>query len=98
MKDPREFIFEVLLASNRLADGVLAGRSKGGRRAASSTTTCYFEAFAKEQFAVLERRLNDAITAVASMIIGAWDAAGRPPIPPERRAIPASGAKPKPQG
>ena len=29
----------------------------------------------------MERRLNDSITAVASMIIGAWEQAGRPAIP-----------------
>ena len=28
----------------------------------------------------MEKRLNDAITAVASMIIGAWEQAGRPAV------------------
>ena len=42
----------------------------------------YFEAFGTDQLSVMERRLNDSITAVASLIIGAWEQAGRPAIPP----------------
>ncbi len=83
VSDPREFMFDVLLASNRLADGVLAADLKAvaGRQ---SYDDAYFEMLAKEQLAVIERRLNDAITAVASVIIGAWEQAGRPAVPPER--------------
>lgn len=96
-KDPREFVFRVLLDSNRLADGVLQADLKAvaGR---DFYDDAYFEALAKDQFPVVERRINDAITAVASMIVGAWDAAGRPPIPPERARSPRPVAKPKPQG
>ncbi len=97
VKDPREFVFQVLLASNRLSDGVLQADLKAvvGREFYDDA---YFEALAKDQFPALERRLNDAITAVASMVLGAWDAAGRPPIPPERARSPRPVAKPKPQG
>ena len=35
----------------------------------------------KDQLSVMERRLNDSITAVASAIAGAWEQAGRPVIP-----------------
>ena len=47
--DLREFMFQVLLASNRLADGVLAADRKAvaGREFYDDA---YFEAFAKEQF------------------------------------------------
>ncbi len=31
----------------------------------------------------MQQRLNDSITAVASMIIGAWEQAGRPALPPD---------------
>jgi hypothetical protein len=97
VKDAREFVFQVLLDSNRLADSVLQADLKAvaGREFYDEV---YFASLAKDQFPVLERRINDAITAVAATIIGAWDAAGRPPIPPERARTPRPVAKPKPQG
>lgn len=81
--DPRAFMFDVLLASNRLSDGVLEADRKAvvGREFYDDG---YFEAFAKDQLSVVERRLNDAITAVASLVIGAWEQAGRPAVPVER--------------
>jgi hypothetical protein len=80
VSDPREFMFDALLASNRLAAGVLAADLKAtqGRQFYDDG---YYEAFGKEQLTVLERRLSDSITAVASVIIGAWEQAGRPAIP-----------------
>jgi hypothetical protein len=78
--DPREFMFQTLLASNKLAEGVL----EADRRAALGREFYddeYFDALAKAQLSVLEQRLNDSITAVASIVIGAWDQAGRPAIP-----------------
>lgn len=81
--DPRESMFETLLASNKLAEGVL----QSDRRAAQGRGFYddeYFEALAKEQLSVLERRLNDSITAVAAFVIGSWEQAGRPAIPLER--------------
>jgi hypothetical protein len=103
--DVREFMFQVLLDSNRLADSVLEADRKAvvGREFYDDG---YFKAFAAAQFAVLERRINDSIAAVASVITGAWEAAGRPPLPPDRprtpRPVPrppstpagATGAKP----
>ena len=87
VKDPREFMFQVLLDSNRLADGVLAADRKAvaGR---DFYDDGYFDVFAKEQFTTLEKRINDSITAVASVIIGAWEAAGRPTVPPQRPRTP----------
>jgi hypothetical protein len=76
-------MFDVLLASNRLADAVL----EDDRKAASGRQLyddAYFAAFATAQVGAIERRINDSITAVASIIIGAWEAAGQPPLPPER--------------
>jgi hypothetical protein len=40
----------------------------------------YFEKFFGKVQSVLERRLSDAITATASMIVSAWDQAGRPTV------------------
>jgi hypothetical protein len=97
VSDPREFMFQVLLDSNRLADGVLAAdrRAVIGREFYDDG---YFEALGSDQVRVVEQRINDSITAVASMIIGAWDAAGRPPLPPYRPRTPRPVARPKPPG
>lgn len=83
VKDPREFMFEVLLASNRLADAVLEADLKAvqGREFYDDV---YFELLAKDQLSVMQTRLNDAMTAVASVIVSAWEQAGRPAVPVER--------------
>lgn len=85
--DPRTFMFDTLLESNRLAAEVLAAdrQASSGREFYDDG---YFEAFGKLQRDVLERRLNDAIAAFAGLVIGAWDAAGRPPVPVELPAAP----------
>ena len=41
----------------------------------------YFRILDRETRPILERQLSRAITGVASMIYGAWDAAGRPELP-----------------
>jgi hypothetical protein len=92
--DPRGFIFDVLLASNQLADDVL----EADRLAATGREFYddgYFAVFEKEQFSTLEKRINDSISAVASLIIGAWEAAGRPAIPPDRPRTPRPIPRPK---
>ena len=101
VKDPREFMFQVLLESNKLAEGVLAADKKAvaGREFYDDV---YFEALAKEQFSVLQKRINDSITAVASMIISAWEAAGRPALPADGarapRPVTRPPAPPRPPG
>jgi hypothetical protein len=87
VSDPRTFMFDVLLASNRLAGGVLEADAKAsaGREFYDDG---YFSVFAKEQLGVLQQRINDSITAVASVIVGAWEQAGRPKIPAERTRQP----------
>jgi hypothetical protein len=93
VKDAREFMFSVLLASNKLADGVLAADKKAvaGREFYDDA---YFDAFAKEQLPVVQQRLNDSITAVASVIIGAWEQAGRPAIVLDRPRTPRPVSRP----
>jgi hypothetical protein len=82
IRNPRDFVFDTLLASNRLAAGVLAAdrRAAEGREYYDAE---YFEAFAAGALPGLERRLNDSITAVAGIIIGAWEQSGRPAVPAE---------------
>ncbi|MGE0040575.1 MAG: hypothetical protein AB7H88_12710 [Vicinamibacterales bacterium] len=78
--DPRDFVFDVLLRSNRLAEGVLAAdlEAAAGREAYDDG---YYAAFAAAQGPLLEQRVNETITAVASVIVGAWEAAGKPAVP-----------------
>lgn len=85
--DPRTFIFDALLASNRAAKNVLESDQKAaaGREFYDDA---YFDAFAKGTLPVLERRLNEAITGVASIIIGAWEQAGKPALPLEAPRTP----------
>jgi hypothetical protein len=90
VKDPRAFLFDTLLQSNRLAAGVLAAdREAIGDR--DVYDDAYYAAFFAANKTVMERRLNDSIAGIAAMITGAWEAAGKPaivldpPIQPQRR-------------
>ena len=84
---PRDFMFETLLASNRAAANVLESDTKAaaGREFYDDA---YFDAFASGTLPVLERRLNESIAAVAAMITGAWEQAGRPAVPVEQPRTP----------
>jgi hypothetical protein len=91
---PRDTMFEVLLASNRLAANVL----DSDRQAAEGREfydDAYFAAFAKGSLGTLERRLNDSIAAVASFIVGAWEMAGKPAVPTDADRTPRRIRRPK---
>ena len=94
ISNPRDFMFDTLLASNRAAANVLQSdaRAAEGREFYDDA---YFEAFAKGALPTLERRLNESITAGASMIIGAWEQAGKPAIPAEPVRTPRRIRRPK---
>jgi hypothetical protein len=79
---PRDAMFEVLLASNRLAPNVLES-DRAAAQGREFYDDAYFGAFANGSLGTLERRLNDSIAAVASFITGAWEAAGKPMVPAE---------------
>jgi hypothetical protein len=73
----RDAAFDALLASHQLVDRLLTA----DREAIGSKDTyddAYFEAFFVKVQPVLERRLAESITATAGVIIGAWQAAGKP--------------------
>lgn len=92
---PRDAMFDVLLASNRLASNVL----ESDRKAAEGREfydDAYFEAFAAGTLSTLERRLNDSIAGVASFIVGAWEAAGKPSLPKEGARTPRRIRRPNP--
>jgi hypothetical protein len=79
---PRDAMFDTLLVSFTLTEAVLAAdrEAAAGREFYDDG---YFEAFTREARPIMERRLNDSISAVAGFIIGAWEAAGRPAVPLE---------------
>jgi hypothetical protein len=75
--NPRDFAFDVLIDSHRLVAGILAAddAAKSGKEAYDED---YFEKFFARVQPTLERQLSAAIAATAGVIIGAWEAAGRP--------------------
>lgn len=78
--NPRDFMFEALLSGTRLAPRI----DKADADAIGSRDVYddrYYEAFRKGAGPVMEQRLNESIAAVAAMIAGAWEAAGRPRVP-----------------
>jgi hypothetical protein len=79
MTNPRDTAFDVLLESHRLVDPIV----KADTDAVAGRDTYdddYYEKFFTRTKPVLERRLSEAITATASVIIGAWTEAGRPVV------------------
>jgi hypothetical protein len=78
--NPRDFIFDAVLEDTRLAPMILdADRAAIGER--DVYDDAYYEAFFGGARVVMERRLDDSITAVAALIAGAWEAAGKPAVP-----------------
>ena len=77
MTNPRDTAFDVLLESYRLVDPILEADTEAiaGK---DSYDDDYYEKFFTRVKPVLDRRLSEAITATASVIIGAWTEAGRP--------------------
>jgi hypothetical protein len=88
--NPREHLFEVIVAGTQLVPAILESdlAAIGSRDVYDDA---YYDAFFKANRAVMERRLNESITAIAGVIIGAWEAAGKPalpltlPTPPQRK-------------
>ncbi len=75
----RDFAFEALLASRPARRGHLESRQDRGS-GKEFYDDDYYEKFFVAVKPVLEKRLSDAITATASLIVGAWDAAGKPAL------------------
>jgi hypothetical protein len=76
----RDFVFDTLLESFQNVDAVLAA----DREAIGSADTYddrYYDAFFARVRPVLEKRLGQAISGVASVIASEWDRAGRPALP-----------------
>jgi hypothetical protein len=90
VRDPRTFIFDRLLEDTQLAPVVLKGDLDAIGTKDAYDDTYYTSFFASNQ-TVMERRFNESVAAVAAMITGAWEAAGKPaivldpPATPQRR-------------
>jgi hypothetical protein len=94
ISNPRDFMFDALLASNRLAPNVLES-DKNAAEGREFYDDAYFAAFARGTLPTLEKRLNESIAAVAAMITGAWEQAGKPAVPAELPRTPQRIRRPK---
>ena len=77
--NPRDAAFGVLLASYRLVDPILQADTDAAT-GKDTYDTDYYEKFFTTVRPILERRLSEAITATAGIIVGAWEQAGRPAV------------------
>src|SRR6266850_2362683 len=83
---PRDFAFDTLLTSYQKVDELLkADREALGNK--DSYDNAYYEAFFQKVKPLLEERLSAAITATASVIVSAWEQAGRPVIKDPVRSL-----------
>ena len=80
VSNPRDTAFATLIAANRRVDEILAADTK-----AVAGKEVYDDDYFAKLFAgvkpVLDKQLSDAISATAGVIIGAWQAAGKPALP-----------------
>jgi hypothetical protein len=80
--DFNTFIFDVIVKSQSMVDAVL-----GADRVAASGRELYdgpfFDAFFRNVRPTLEDRLGESASAVASVIVAAWQRAGSPTPPPD---------------
>ncbi len=84
----RDFAFQTIVMSESLAQGVLDADRKAtaGRELYDDG---YFAALLDGARPTLERRLNESVSATASVIVAAWTEAGKPPLPAGRVTTPA---------
>jgi hypothetical protein len=77
--ETRDAMFDALVSGAVLAEGLLAAdlRAAEGRTAYDNG---YYDIFFGAARPVLERRTSEAITAVAGVILGAWEQAGKPDL------------------
>ena len=78
----RDAMFDYIVGSEALAGSVLdADRAAAAGR--EFYDDAYFAAFFASTRTVLERRLSESSSALASAIVSAWTAAGKPALPPD---------------
>jgi len=79
---PRDYAFDTLIASFQKVDALLKA-DKEAIGAKDTYDDAYFESFFMKVKPMLEERLSVAVTATASVIVSAWEQAGRPALYPK---------------
>jgi hypothetical protein len=77
--NPRDAAFDTLIASHALVDRINAA-DKAALGSGKTYDDAYYERFFSAVQPVLEQQLSAAISTTASLIIGAWEQAGRPAL------------------
>ena len=93
LHNPRDFAFDTLLASYQLVDQIL----KADTAAVAGKDVYdddYFEKLFVSVRPILEKRLSQSISASAAVIIGAWEAAGKPALKLEGARTPQMVSRP----
>ena len=78
----RDTAFDILLGSYELVQPLLDA-DRAAVAGKEMYDDSYYEKFFSAVKSVLERRIAESITATASLIVGAWEAAGKPALKTE---------------
>jgi hypothetical protein len=81
----KAFVFERLVEGEALVDTILAA-DRSAIAGREFYDAGYYAAFLKRARPVLERRVSEAASGVASVIVAAWTEAGKPKMPAARSA------------
>lgn len=84
---PRDFMFETLLASFTLVDPLLKADANAIGKG-DTYDDAYFARLFEGAGPILEARLTASIRAVAAVLVGAWETAGKPDIVTQRPESP----------
>ena len=95
--NPRDRAFEILLASYKLVDPLLAA-DRAAAAGKAYYDDDYFEKFLARVKPLLEQRISESIAATAALIVGAWEQAGRPGLTPPSRPLPGQPIKKRGDG
>jgi hypothetical protein len=79
-KGPREFVFDTLTESAKLAGGILEG-DRVAIGAGDVYDRAYFDRFLASSRPTLERRIGESIGAVVAIVTRAWEEGGSPELP-----------------
>lgn len=84
----KDFVFEKLVEGEAVVESILvADRAAAAGR--EFYDAAYYAAFLEGTRPVLERRLSEAASGLASVIVAAWTEAGKPAMPAAKPAAPA---------
>ena len=82
IRNARDAAFDILLASYQLVQPLLDA-DRAAIEGKDEYDDEYYEKFFSRVKSVLEQRIAESITATASLIVGAWEAAGKPQVKTE---------------